>query len=934
MSNFLNDQNTVSVTPHASVMVFNYLDRVNYQDRQQNSNSEEEDPTSIEDVEVVLLDSHIIDIRTNKPKGSPNGTFTITLAPNINWISRLTVGSWVVIMMASNTDIMQKDYRNANHKLVKFIGQIVDVSQSVSYSETEGKKTRYQINGTEWSGVLNDTLYLSEFLKAPPTGTNELTGALLLMDKELSLKTMIYGNSVAGTITVDNTIEVLLHNYWGSKNTATDKIEGEVSKTIDILKASANAKGSSDLDKALANVTYLIHPIYSYNIPTELMQFMGEYETSLPLMIKKISGKTEEESDSQSSSTSWGTETNKDPMLYRIPTWSALTSNISVWSLINELSEPHLFDIYPEMRWETINEDSSFIKTVEKYSNPLKLASDYFNGVDNSKKKPHFCLVHRPKPFLVDPTFTKKGGSMLSDKTMKAQIPLAGESKLIGEIEDFTSYFTNVKRHTIAPENVISIQLDATWDKFNFAEIVYDQMGATFRHLSVNKFYSQCFDILAFKREGFRPYRISTNLIPRPWISEKLKEKEDSLGKAAIDAAANKLSNINVNINAKVDLNALNPAAGLQSAAGGIAGSISSLADSSKFCSENVASAMTSKLTSFMTKFASLKMSTLSLPNIKLSIPDYGAELKAMGGAAMAQAEGALSDIKGQAGALADKVKGLASCDSAKKDKTMSAEDRKKREGEIDAFFISYTRAFSLILGEWFFNIHKMLSGQVTIYGQDGYIEVGNNICWDVRVFDNSENLSNYKNRSKASSRFGNFGINIDTSGETTGASILHGVKSFLMGPDPYYFMAHIENVAHSYTVSPAGTRSFRTTVSFSRGIIVDSNFKAIMAKDAKGNDRVLYALDNINRKGSYDSNSFGVSVITGDSKTSNDNTLIEYKNDRQDLKDVTDLFKEDGDSGGSSSFLGLPSVPGLGIDTNFSTNGLGDYNKLPKGTA
>ena len=932
MSNFLNDQNTVSVTPHASVMVFNYLDRVNYQDRQQNSNSEEEDPTSIEDVEVVLLDSHIIDIRTSKPKGSPNGTFTITLAPNINWISRITNGSWVVIMMASNTDIMQKDYRNANHKLVKFIGQIVDVSQSITYSETEGKKTRYQINGTEWSGVLNDNLYLSEFLKAPPTGENQLTGALELMDKELSFKKMIYGGiSATDMITVDNTIDVLLHNYWGNKNNVTEKIEGEVSKTVNKLINKASAKGSSDLDKALANVTYLIHPIYSYNIPKELAKFLDTnlYETSWPLIIEKISGKTLEESEVQYAIDSWGTETNKDPMLYRLPTWSALTSNVTVWNLINELSEPHLFDIYPEMRWETVNEESSFITTVEKYSNPLKLANDYFNGTDNSKKKPHFCLVHRPKPFLVDPNFTKKGGSLLSDRVMKAQVPLAGEDKLIGEIEDFTSYFTNIKRHIVAPENIIFIQLDATWDKFNFAEIVYDQMGTTFKDISVNKFYSQCFDVLAFKREGFRPYRISTNLIPRPWVAKKLKEKINTLADAAKSAAASRLSSINFNLNAKVDLSALNPAAGLQSSVGGVAGTFSDLASSTKFCSENVTSALSSKLSTLSSKLTSLStltLPTLSLPSFKISLPDYKSELNNIGGGIMDKAKGAKSEPMGAAGALGDKIKGLAACDNAKKDKKMSEEDKKKKEGQIDAFFISYTRAFSLMLGEWFFNIHKMLSGQVTIYGQDDYIEVGNNICWDVRVFDNSENLSNYKNRSKTSSRFGNFGVNIDFSGDTTGEKLLHGIKSFIMGPEPYYFMAHIENVSHSYTVSASGTRSFKTTISFSRGIVVDSNFKAIIVKDAKGNDRVLYALDNINRKGSYDSNSFGVSALTGDSKTSNDNTLIEYENDREDLKDVTDLFKEDGDSGGSGSFLGL--------DTSFSASKLGNFNKLPKGIA
>lgn len=93
-----------------------------------------------------------------------------------------------------------------------------------------------------------------------------------------------------------------------------------------------------------------------------------------------------------------------------------------------------------------------------------------------------------------------------------------------------------------------------------------------------------------------------------------------------------------------------------------------------------------------------------------------------------------------------------------------------------------------LMLKVWYFDTHKMLNGTITFTGQDPYIAVGDNIKFDAQLINPNKNFSIGQNRT----------------------------------PGTSYVLAHVENVSHSFEVKPDGGRSYITTISFVRGIIVN----------------------------------------------------------------------------------------------------------------
>lgn len=94
------------------------------------------------------------------------------------------------------------------------------------------------------------------------------------------------------------------------------------------------------------------------------------------------------------------------------------------------------------------------------------------------------------------------------------------------------------------------------------------------------------------------------------------------------------------------------------------------------------------------------------------------------------------------------------------------------------------------LLREWYFGTHRMLNGTITLHGTTEYIAVGNNIRFDAKLINPTPN------------------INIKTKQDGYNHSVL----------------AHVESVSHSFSVTPEGARTYRTTIQFVRGIIVNKN--------------------------------------------------------------------------------------------------------------
>lgn len=94
------------------------------------------------------------------------------------------------------------------------------------------------------------------------------------------------------------------------------------------------------------------------------------------------------------------------------------------------------------------------------------------------------------------------------------------------------------------------------------------------------------------------------------------------------------------------------------------------------------------------------------------------------------------------------------------------------------------------LMREWYFGTHRMLNGTVVIQGSTEYIGVGNNIRFDAGLINPTPNINK--------------------------ATKQKGANQFIL--------AHVENVSHSFTVSQDGARSYRTTIQFVRGIVVNAN--------------------------------------------------------------------------------------------------------------
>ena len=116
-----------------------------------------------------------------------------------------------------------------------------------------------------------------------------------------------------------------------------------------------------------------------------------------------------------------------------------------------------------------------------------------------------------------------------------------------------------------------------------------------------------------------------------------------------------------------------------------------------------------------------------------------------------------------------------------------------KTEGEEQEIDFEILEKWALLAQEWYFDCHRLLNGTVTLYGSDEYIPVGDNIMFDAELIGVTKNYN-----SKAKDK------------------------------DAIFVLAHVESVENSFSVSADGARSFRTTINFVRGILVNESKQLI----------------------------------------------------------------------------------------------------------
>ena len=295
-----------TTTPHAAVLVWNYRDRLGTEDTL-------EDEINAVD-EVIVSTASLISISTAKAKGEPVGKFQLLLAPNKNWVSTITAGSWCCIMM-SQSPITKADIDKANAEKVKFIGKIESVRlTTVADPETGAKQTAYRVVGVDWGHIFENNVYIDPFIDK---GNNSVGAATYI---ELF-------NKVIG---VDNRSGI---------NTSTENITNILSIIGQPL-----SKGFTDAGTTINRVAKVD---FAFAMPTKMREFFGFWKDgalttkdNVVDAIQMYTGKLQDYDQYQDIGESSGFI---DPASFR--------GVNTLWQLLIDNSNTVLNEMYCDIRW-------------------------------------------------------------------------------------------------------------------------------------------------------------------------------------------------------------------------------------------------------------------------------------------------------------------------------------------------------------------------------------------------------------------------------------------------------------------------------------------------------------------------------------------------------------------------------------------------------
>lgn len=205
------------ISPDATVIVFNYKDRLGFSGISNADRIERKDNASTATQEVITLSSSLISISTSKQKGSPVGTFQLQLAPTAKWSSRITPGSWVCILMTRDANIENIDLIKAHPTSLKMVGRIDSVRQTVSANNTTGaRQTIFTVDGKDWGCIFESSLYIDKAL-ASVAGKGEISSTLRLLFDNI-LDGFFQGDEdLTKLLSTSNLVSTFI-KLWGGSN--------------------------------------------------------------------------------------------------------------------------------------------------------------------------------------------------------------------------------------------------------------------------------------------------------------------------------------------------------------------------------------------------------------------------------------------------------------------------------------------------------------------------------------------------------------------------------------------------------------------------------------------------------------------------------------------------------------------------------------------
>lgn len=441
------------VNPNAEVIVFNFRYRLG-------SSNFVSSNKALDTNEKILLSKSILSIETQKTKANPIGSFNITLAPDYNWISRITVGSWLVILMKNDGSITESERQNATRKTLKMIGRIDSVRQVVDVNQDTGARTtQYIISGRDWGCLLDTTLYLDPIIVRDGIDAAELQPVIAteLFVKNITSK-LINDTNGSSFFTTSEMFRTLI-NLWGLYTTSHIVESALNNPLIDPLGLKVSSNPVS-LPNELLGYLGLEARMGTFSDRDQTHAFKYIHVIEGPLVTRdtfETIGYAGIDSDDDS--------TYCDPFFSIINPVSFFNQN-TIWQLLVDNSNQLLNETYADIR---------------------------FIGHSGLTDTPQLTIYKRIKPFIL---------TSQSELKAKPGSPFNNPS-----IENCISEFNHVKKFIIDKNDVINLNIGNNWaDRVNFIQVRCDH--PTYVALGMDKqcYGKSCiFDNDSINRDGFKP---------------------------------------------------------------------------------------------------------------------------------------------------------------------------------------------------------------------------------------------------------------------------------------------------------------------------------------------------------------------------------------------------------------------------------------------
>lgn len=300
-------------TPHAAIMVWNYIDRVNVDGANH---------TTVNEVrEEIISTVSCTGIQTYKSKSDPVGSFNFSLAPTRNWTAVLTPGSWCVLMM-SNKPFSKESFIKADPELVKMFGKIESVRVDTVANADGTRETKYLISGKDWGQVFNDTIYIDPLI-ASDQEQKDATQSLFVAVQRLVTTT---NNSPIVTSTRVNLLRLL----------------GVLGKSLQI-----------DGEPRVAKANYAIR------IPQQAVDFFGFDASEMMKVIELVTGKLTEQGQYESVGAADGRG------------WInpfSLIGTHTLWQVMQDNANYALNEMFTDIRWSGSTPTLTIYNRVKPFS--------------------------------------------------------------------------------------------------------------------------------------------------------------------------------------------------------------------------------------------------------------------------------------------------------------------------------------------------------------------------------------------------------------------------------------------------------------------------------------------------------------------------------------------------------------------------------------